>query len=227
MTSTSPIEWVVFDAVGTLIFADPPVHMAYHRVGRKSGSEITPPLASQRFKEAMAAKPVTLETSPQLEVEFWKSLVARVLPDANHPEGCFQRLWEHFAMPASWGVYADVEETLGELKARGIQVAVASNFDQRLHSVMNGHPDLKPIGKRFISSEIGWKKPSPRFFEAIVKDLGCPAGSILMVGDDEAADIQPALAAGFRAVHINRVSEPTEGAISTLTDLPTRLRSEA
>ena len=227
MTNPSPIEWVVFDAVGTIIFADPPIHMAYHRVGRKYGSQITPPLASQRFKEAMAEEPKSLETSAQREVEFWKSLVSRVLPDTNHPEGCFQGLWEHFASPSSWGVYADVEETLDELKARGIQVAVASNFDHRLHTVMNGHRELKPITKRFISSELGWKKPSPRFFEAIAKDLGVPAHSILMVGDTLADDIDPARAAGLQAVHINRATEPAEGAVGTLTDLAARLQPRA
>jgi putative hydrolase of the HAD superfamily len=223
MTNPSPIEWVVFDAVGTIIFADPPIHMAYHRVGRKYGSQITPPLASQRFKEAMAAGPKTLETSPLREVEFWKSLVTRVLPDVSHPEGCFQGLWEHFALPASWGVYADVEETFETLKARGIQIAVASNFDHRLHTVMNGHRELKPIAKRFISSEVGWKKPSPHFFEAIAGDLGVPASSILMVGDTLADDILPARAAGLQALHINRTAEPAEGSITTLVDLCSRL----
>jgi len=226
MTDPSAIQWVVFDAVGTLIFADPPVHMAYHRVGRKSGSEITPPLACQRFKEAMASRPATLETSSQMELEFWKSLVAKVLPDANHQEGCFQRLWEHFASPTSWAVFADVEETLDELKARGIQVAVASNFDHRLHSVMNGHRELKPIVKRFISSEIGWKKPSPKFFEAIVKDLGAAPSSILMIGDTLADDVHPALTAELQALHINRTAESVEGSLTTLSDLASRLNPE-
>jgi len=160
-------------------------------------------------------------------VEFWKSLVTRVLPDANHPEGCFQGLWEHFASPNSWGVYADVEETLDELNARGIQVAVASNFDHRLHTVMNGHRELKPITKRFISSELGWKKPSPRFFELIAKDLGVPASSILMVGDTLTDDIHPARTAGLNALHINRTAEPIEGSITTLVDLCELLKPEA
>ncbi|QDT56678.1 Phosphatase [Caulifigura coniformis] len=227
MTAPVAIQWVVFDAVGTLIFADPPVHMAYHRIGRKSGSEITPPLASQRFKEAITARPATLETSAQQELEFWKSLVAKVLPDANHPEGCFQRLWEHFAAPSSWGVYADVEETLDDLKSRGIQVAIASNFDHRLHTVMNGHRELKSITRRFISSEIGWKKPSPRFFEAIVKDLDAAPSSILMIGDTLADDVHPARTAGLQALHVNRTAEPIEGSLATLSDLSSHLNPES
>ncbi len=223
MINPPPIQWVVFDAVGTLIFADPPVHMAYHRLGRKYGCSITPAIASQRFKEALADLPKSLETSPQRELEVWKALVSRVLPDASHPEAIFQGLWEHFAASSSWGVYADVEETLDELKARGIHVAIASNFDHRLHAVMNGHRELKPIAKRFISSEVGWKKPSSRFFEAIVNDLGVPASSILMVGDTVADDIHPAIAAGLQALHINRTAEPIHDSLTSLTDLLPRL----
>jgi putative hydrolase of the HAD superfamily len=223
MTNPPAIEWVVFDAVGTIIFPDPPLHMAYHRIGRKYGSSITPAIASQRFREVMAAGPKSLETSAQRELEFWKVVVTRVLPDSSHPEATFQGLWEHFAAPSSWGVYADVEETLDELKACGIQVAVASNFDHRLNTVMNGHKELKPITRRFISSELGWKKRSPRFFEAITKDLGVPASRILMVGDTLTDDIHPARAAGLQALHINRTGEPIEGCITTLVDLPPRL----
>jgi putative hydrolase of the HAD superfamily len=219
MTSPSSIEWVVFDAVGTLIFADPPIHMAYHRIGRKYGSSITPAAASQRFKEAFGQQSTSLETNPQRELEFWKSLVNQVLPDASHPEAIFQGLWEHFAAPGSWGVYADVEETLEALRGRGIQVAIASNFDHRLHSVMNGHRELKPIARRFISSEIGWKKPAPGFFEAVIRQLDVPAEQILMVGDDLQADVLGARSSGLQSLLLHRSSDPPEGSITTLVDL--------
>src|SRR5690606_35841655 len=95
-------------------------------------------------------------------------------------------------------------------------------FDHRLHTVMNGHAELKSIMKRFVSSEIGWKKPSPHFFEAIVKDLEVPSSSILMVGDTLADDIEPARAAGLQAVHLNRSGEAAADSIRSLTDLAIR-----
>ena len=220
MTNPTFIKWVVFDAVGTLIFADPPAHMAYHRIGQRHGSSITPPQAAQRFREAGAAAPQALQTSPAREREFWQSLVSIVLPDVVDQEACFDDLWQHFAAPTSWGVYADVEETLELLQSRGIQVAIASNFDERLHAVCEGHPELRGIATRFISSEVGWKKPSGEFFAAIIHRLAVNPEQILMVGDDDAADIKSALAAGLRALHINRSGTPTGHSITTLTELP-------
>lgn len=223
MPFLAPIKWVVFDAVGTLIFADPPVHMAYHRVGRKHGVAITPEMALKRFRAAIAVAPRSLQTSPVAERAFWQSLVASVLPDVADSQACFEDLWRHFAAPSSWGVYADVEETFDSIRSQGIQIAIASNFDERLHQVCDGHEELRTITTRFISSEMGWKKPASQFFAAIPERLGVSPAEILMIGDDPAADITPALQAGFQALHINRTGQEIPDAITTLTQLFTDL----
>lgn len=226
MTNPTPIQWVVFDAVGTLIFADPPVHMAYHRIGRKHGSSITPPEASRRFRKAISTRPGDLATSPESERQFWRSLVGEILTDVADPDSCFEDLWRHFAAPGSWAVFADVEETFEALKSRGLKIAIASNFDERLHPVCDGHPLLQDIKIRFISSELGWKKPSPRFFAVVADKLQSPPASILMIGDDQANDVIPARDAGFQAHLIDRSASPVKNALKTLTDLPARLTSD-
>jgi len=43
-------------------------------------------------------------------------------------------------------------------------------------------------------------KPAPAFFEAIVQDLGRPAGRVVMVGDDIEVDVAGAQRAGLRGV---------------------------
>ncbi len=223
MTTPAPIRCVLFDAVGTLIFGDPPPHMAYHRIGRRFGSSITPPEASRRFKTAMAAAPRDLETSPAREREFWQSLVAEVLPDVSDQDACFQELWNHFANPSCWAVYADVEETFQTLRDRQIKIAIASNFDERLHSVCDGHAELKDVTARFVSSELGWKKPARQFFQSIAARLELDPASILMIGDDPAADIEAARSAGLQARLIDRSAQPAEDSLTTLTALLERL----
>ncbi|HVJ87451.1 MAG TPA: HAD-IA family hydrolase [Caulifigura sp.] len=223
MAAPPPISCVLFDAVGTLIFGDPPPHMAYHRIGRRHGSSITPPEASRRFKAAMAAAPRDLETSPAREREFWQSVVAEVLPDAGDKDVCFQELWNHFANPSCWAVYADVEETFQALRDRNIQIAIASNFDERLHSVCDGHAELKDVTARFVSSELGWKKPARQFFQSIAARLELAPASIVMIGDDPVTDIEAARSAGLQAIHINRTAESGESALTSLTDLLARL----
>lgn len=43
-------------------------------------------------------------------------------------------------------------------------------------------------------------KPAPEFFGGAVASLGCPASEVVMVGDDAAADVGGALAAGLRGI---------------------------
>src|SRR5690606_22746605 len=133
-----------FDAVGTLIFPDPPVHLAYYRIGRKYGSKSTPSEVLHRFRTAMAAPQssrtgsqspplpdggTTTGNGEELERRYWRGIVGEVLPDVADPDACFEELFAHFAHPASWQCFADVEETLLEANRRGHRLALASNFD--------------------------------------------------------------------------------------------------
>ncbi len=43
-------------------------------------------------------------------------------------------------------------------------------------------------------------KPAPEFFEAAVAGLGCEPDQVVMVGDDAAADVGGAIAAGLRGI---------------------------
>lgn len=234
------IRWIAFDAVGTLIFADPPVHLAYYRAGKRYGSQLRPEEVRRRFQEAFARRgraisacaepmgsivtsesgaPVARTCSEESEREFWKRIVADVLPDVADPRACFEELFDHFARPESWQVFADVEETLAEARRRGIRLAIASNFDARLHAVCDGLPELAAIERRCVSSEIGHRKPERAFFERLLADCGCAADELLVIGDDYEADIAAPRLMGIRALHLDR-SAPQQGErFNSLTDL--------
>jgi putative hydrolase of the HAD superfamily len=113
----------------------------------------------------------------------------------------------------------DVEETLDALRARGLSVALASNFDARLHAVCAGHPALASVEVRVISSEVGWKKPSPQFFRALVERCAVRPEQILMIGDDRENDVDAARAAGLKAVHLDRSGRGGDGSLTCLEEL--------
>jgi putative hydrolase of the HAD superfamily len=241
--NVSEIKCIAFDVVGTLLFADPPVHMAYHRIGKQFGSRLDPVTIRQKFRESMSRRSAGLGpsadilgdsalqgvpvdghiTSESAEADFWRSVINEVLPDVEDQEGCFRALFEHFAQPGAWSCYMDVEETLPVLVARGYRLALASNFDSRLHAVCEGHPSIQGISRRVISSEIGHRKPSPRFFERLAQECGCEPSQILMVGDDAEHDVQAAREIGMQALHLDRSGGLGPPAISTLDELLDRL----
>lgn len=222
----SRCKWVAFDAVGTLIEPTPSVAVVYASIGNRYGAQLSEDEVRQRFHQLFSARQFDLETDEQTELNFWREIVVGVLADAGQNECCFQELYAHFARPESWSVNADVVEMFEALQQRGIQIAVASNFDHRLHAVIDGYPELSPILHRHISAEIGWRKPSPAFFELLWKNCGCLPEEIMMVGDDLNNDVIAARNAGVASVHYvptiasSRIIEDVEvPRISALRDL--------
>jgi putative hydrolase of the HAD superfamily len=201
MSRVADIEWIAFDAVGTLIFADPPAAAVYHQIGRQYGSRLTLNEVERLFSEAFArhARTGELASSEAIEREFWRMVVGEVLDDVENFAACFVELHAWFAKPIAWRCFPDVGATLEVLHARGYRLALASNFDGRLHSVREGLPELEPIERCVVSSEAGWRKPHAGFFAALQRACGSQAEQILMVGDDLEGDVRGAQRAGLPA----------------------------
>lgn len=207
------IRWVVFDAVGTLIYPTPDVATAYHRVGSVHGSRLSRDQVRDRFRTAFrqtetsdrsgAAGMTTCEAD---EVARWKQVVADVFDDlsADAADECFRELFDHFARPSAWACFDDVAPTIAALRDRGLRIVIASNFDRRLHPVCDGLPPLDEIAVRVVSSEVGFNKPSPGFYEAALRLIDTSADEVIVVGDDAVNDVQGAEQAGIRGVLIDR-----------------------
>ena len=139
-------------------------------------------------------------------------------------EQLFDDLWEHFARPTSWELYEDVEATWSELTQLGYQLAIASNFDARLLDIVAQLPPIASAQHVFISSQLGYRKPSKKFFAKIADALDCVASELLLVGDNETADFQGAVSAGWHAVHLVRSGKKlTSSQVNSLRDLPALL----
>lgn len=192
---------VAFDAVGTLIHATPSVAEAYQQIGRKYGCQLELNEIQSRFQRVFGARQLAETTNERKEFQFWQDIVSEVIGDVDKADDCFDDLYQHFGKSESWSVIAQAEETIEQLLAAGIQVAVASNFDARLHTVLDGKPVLRKIAIRVISSKIGWRKPSPHFYQALTDQARCSASEILMIGDDLQNDVIAATESGIDALH--------------------------
>lgn len=219
----STIRCVAFDAVGTLIFADPPVHLAYHRIGKKFGSRLSPGEVRTRFQDSFVGRSRDAATDETGEREFWRSVVADVLPDVDAPEACFEELFVHFAEPGSWQCFADVEETLAELTGRGYRLAIASNFDARLHGICDGLPELCSITPRIISSEVVVRKPHPSFYRAVMATCECRVDELLIVGDDHENDVAGPRRLGITAWRLHRGAGGDGDCLHSLSEVVDRL----
>ena len=201
---------IVLDAVGTLIHADPPVADVYHLLGWQHGSQLDRDEVARRFRAAFAASEAgdgldRSATSETLERDRWRRIVATVLDDVPDPAGMlFHALWHHFAQPESWRLFDDAAAVLVELADRGHRLAIASNFDRRLKSIVAADPVLRRCELCIVSSEAGYPKPDRRFFEFAAARLDLAPADILLVGDDWTSDILGARAAGWPAIWLDR-----------------------
>jgi putative hydrolase of the HAD superfamily len=223
------IRWIAFDAVGTLIEPEPDVATVYAVAGWRHGSRLSTDDVRSRFRRSFAESTEAclprndgdVVTSEELEVERWRWIVARVLDDVADPQACFQELYEHFARAESWRVFDDAGPALEALQRAGLRLALASNFDRRLHDVCRGLPVLSVIERIVVSTDVGACKPSRRFFTSLLDTCACRADELLMVGDDREADILGPQRSGISAVLIDRrAATNAPEVIHSLAELP-------
>jgi putative hydrolase of the HAD superfamily len=219
------IEGIVFDAVGTLIDPDPPVAEVYAAAARRQGVELEPGLVRSRFYRSFQSDEVDevrgpLATDELNELRRWRRIVAGALPELPDPERAFAELWEHFSRPGSWTLFPDVAPALEAIGAAGLPVRIGSNFDARLRSVVAGLPELaQVVGPLIISSEVGYRKPHPAFFEAVRASFGLPAERIVCIGDDLDNDVRGALGSGLRGVLLDRKGKHSGANIPRIASL--------
>jgi putative hydrolase of the HAD superfamily len=221
------IRAVLFDAVGTLIYPDPSVAEVYFNAGRRLGSVLSRQDIAGRFRAAVKKHHQSGQASEPLEWERWRRIVYEIFDDVADPDmRLLDELWQHFGSSSSWRLFEDVAPVWRELKSRGYLVGIASNFDGRLRATCRGLPPLDECRQIFVSSEVGFPKPSLQFYRAVEQQLGLSADEILLVGDDLEPDVTAPRAAGWQAIWLQR-EQSVPGAITSLKEVLDRIFTQA
>jgi putative hydrolase of the HAD superfamily len=226
------IRAVCFDAGATLLHPDPPVEEVYGRVFIEDGARCSP----KALREALAAAWMDVQKRPvedryggvSGEEAFWRTFlsgVRRSIDGGNVSAEAFSRLAAHFRNPGSWAVYGDVLPVLEELSARGLALAVISNWDSHLPHLLEALR-LSPFFRVVSVSAIeATGKPSPEIFRRTCQRLGVAPSEALHVGDSPRDDVEGARAAGLSALLLDRDDRHAGFAdrITSLTDIPRRI----
>ena len=137
---------IFFDAGGTLFEPRGSVGSIYQRIAAHHGIATDAAQLQQNFKQAFAqqpplAFPVGLPTNEleRCERAWWRSLVADVFGATSEHSAFdefFVEVYDYFTRAEAWQVFDDVEPALQGLRARGVRLAVISNFDSRLEKIL-------------------------------------------------------------------------------------------
>ncbi len=223
MAKSLEIRAVTFDVGGTLIRPWPSVGRIYAETAARHGHEIAPELLDQRFSAAWK----TLDQFHHGRDE-WAALVDRVfdgLTDAAPSATFFPELFERFAEADAWRIFEDVKPAIDALASHGINLGVISNWDDRLHPLLERLDLRKYFDAVVVSCETGFPKPSPVIFEHAARKLGLPPAAIMHVGDSPHDDQRGAESAGFHARLIRRGGDCADsGEMASLLELEDIIR---
>jgi putative hydrolase of the HAD superfamily len=233
------VRAVTLDAEGTLIAVAEPVGETYARLAARHGIVRVPADIERDFRRAFATAPPLAfpGASPgrlaDHERAWWYVIVRQAFgpaADAAGFDACFAELFAHYAQSHAWRVFPDVVKSLAALRAEGARLAVVSNFDARLPSLLDGLGLGSFFDRVVYSSRAGAAKPAPGIFRHTVAALDVSVANAVHAGDRVAEDVEGALAAGMQAVLVDRADRqpalpPGVSRIRTLVELVRFARS--
>ena len=204
---------LLLDAMGTLITLRESVGTTYAAVAAEHGVLADPAAIDALFPGIYrAAPPLAFQLpDPQalLEAErgWWGDRIREVfqaLDGAPQPTpDLVVALLERFAEPHLWRVYPEVPERLADWHHQGLRLAVVSNFDRRLHPLLQALGLMPWLERVIVSSEVGAAKPSPLPFRCALNALNLEPHQVWHVGD-QPEDVEGASRAGVRCLRLRR-----------------------
>ena len=213
MAGTSAPRGLLIDAMGTLIGLRRSVGSTYAELAAAHGVEVQASAINAVFPRLYRQAPPLAFPGLQddallaAERDWWGERIGETLRACGHegqlPPELVPALFEHFAGPEPWRVYDDVPSHLRRWRDHGIRLAVVSNFDQRLHRLLEALELADLFEAVVVSSAAGAAKPDPRPFQQALALLNLPAAAVWHIGDSP-EDEQGARAAGLRCLLIRR-----------------------
>ncbi|MFC0672362.1 HAD family hydrolase [Brachybacterium hainanense] len=214
--STTPIRAVVLDLDDTPFDHATSMRRGVLRLLAELGLRPTPELA--RSWEEQAVRLMERHRAGTLGPEgYRRARVAHLLAAAGHPDADgmthapdvldqtyaqYLELYED-----SWIAFPDAHATLDRLRAAGLRLGVLTNGpeDRQRRKLRALEIDTR-VDALCTSESVGSRKPDPRMYAAICEVLDVAPEQVLHVGDDVENDVRGPIAAGMRAVHLDRSS---------------------
>jgi putative hydrolase of the HAD superfamily len=148
------------------------------------------------------------------EERRWRTFTSRLygaLGLADHHDALWRRLLVVFTSPETWEPFPDTRPTLESLRAKGLRLAVVSNWSTHLLGILEHHDLVTPFEAILASCDVGHEKPDPRIFHRALERIGVRPEEALHVGDSAHADVAGARGAGLGALLLDRHGRAEDG----------------
>ncbi|XP_059473537.1 rhythmically expressed gene 2 protein-like [Neocloeon triangulifer] len=201
---------VTFDVTGTLLKFKQPPGAFYAQVAAQLGLKADPEDLQTAFKRQWTHMN---KVKPNFGLKhegwqpWWQETVIRTFVDAKI-ETDHQTLFKladtlitKFTDSSCWAPRDGAVSLLEELQKSPVTLGVVSNFDPRLHNILEACQLSKYFRFVLTSYEAGCAKPDPKIFQKaleLAKIEGLQPQEALHVGDNADLDVEGAKSAGWQ-----------------------------
>ena len=138
------------------------------------------------------------------------------------PEGAHRHYEEAYgpAFRAAQRLFPDVPRLLDEAGRRALPLALLTNS---AHAPTRVKLEALGLVERFevvvTTDTLGFGKPDPRVYREACRQVGARPGDVVSLGDSLEWDVLGALAAGLRAIWLDRAGVGTDQPLASVRDL--------
>jgi putative hydrolase of the HAD superfamily len=217
---------VLLDAMGTLLRFAPPAPLLRDALHERLGVDVGDTAARAAMRAEIAHYRAHLHTGRDaaslaaLRRASAEAMRPALGPAADAPGSV---LTDALLAALRFEAFPDAPPALRTLRAAGLRLVVVSNWDVSLAERLEETGLAPLVDGAVASAPFGAAKPDPSIFAHALAVAGAPAARAWHVGDDVAADVAGARAAGLHAVLLARDGAPADpGApvIRSLAELP-------
>lgn len=201
---------VLLDAFGTLVTLDAPAPLLRALLAERLGVEVTEAQAVAAFAAEVAYyrghmhEGVDSERVAALHARCAEVLRAALPSDPALAHATPAAMTAILLDCLRFSVYDEVPDALARLRAGGLRLVVASNWDASLDVVLDRAGLLGAVDAVVSSAAAGFAKPDPRLLRSALALAGAEPARTLHVGDGFREDVGAALGAGVRPVLLSR-----------------------
>lgn len=204
------VRAVLFDAHGVLITGRESVGTRYARCAARFGVDLPAWRLDDAFGRVLRHAPPRVfpdaraSEVPALERGWWRERVRQTFQATDSTvrfadfDAFFEAVFRDYEGADAWRCAEGVPRVLRALRARGLPLGVASNFDHRLRGVLQALDLAEFFDVVMTPAECGAAKPDARLFEAACRALGRSPAETLYVGEAGEDDLGAALRAGLQ-----------------------------
>jgi FMN phosphatase YigB (HAD superfamily) len=208
--SDSEKSVIVFDADDTIFLLRETLGRTYSRILATHGITCLPhaidfhaPVLWSEMRRLYLAQDNLRVVTPTSEKEFWLEFESRLISNACAQEPtpeCMEEIYTFYSLAESRMLREGFLELLEYLSHSSMLCAIATNNDVRIHPLLEDLEIATYFSFTLSAAEVGAKKPSQKFFDAIQSECKLPDEDIIYIGNDIELDILPAMHRNWKAI---------------------------